>query len=775
MLTAHAPDAVVQHWAEAALRVPDDPAWRMTVTGYQPALEHDIETRFSIGNGFIGVRGSLEIPTRASRPRTFIAGLFDTSPNDAAHSVLVAGPDWVQLKLIVAGAPLSIDSGTTLAHHRTLDFKRGVMIGEWQQRVPTGQTIRLRTLRCASLVTRTLALQLVEISVDQPTPLTLETGLDSDEDGLRAVSDDSTIKVWRTAHSTRYLAASTDATLTVGERCLRPAARIADRQRWHWIAQPDQPAVCVRFVALARGDSLDDARHTVRATLSDARQSGPMAVLAAHEQAWAALSAASDAIVEGDDDAQQALRFAQYHLISAANPDDPHVSIGARALTGDAYQGHVFWDTEIFLLPFYTLTWPEATRALLLYRWHTLPAAREKARSFGFQGAWYAWESTDTGAEVTPTQVLAPDGQIVFVRNGTNELHISAAVAYAVWQYWQLTGDDRFLLDAGAEMILETARFWASRARVAPDGRFHIRNVIGPDEYHEGVDDNAYTNGMARWNIICGLYIADLLQQRWPDRWAALRRQIELRTDELTVWHALAETVFSGFDPRTNLFEQFAGYFALEPIDLGAYAERNAPMDVILGRERTQRSQVIKQADVLMLLALLWDQFPPSVHAANFAYYEARCGHGSSLSPVIHALVAARLGKVDRALHYFQQAAAIDLRDAMGNTALGIHIATLGGLWQALVFGVAGLRCTDEQVRCDPHLPSTWRRLEVPARWRNRRIRVVIEHPLQIAVTLEDGASLPLVVGDLARTIQPHQTLRARWDGAEGRWQEVAL
>ena len=239
-------------------------------------------------------------------------------------------------------------------------------------------------------------------------------------------------------------------------------------------------------------------------------------MLAAHEAAWEDRWTAGEVRIEGDDELQRALRFAVYHLSSAANPGDERVSIGARGLTGDAYFGHVFWDTEIYLLPFYTAIWPEAARALLMYRFHTLPGARSsapaKAARIGCKGALYAWESADTGEETTPERVVAPDGVLVDILTGRMEHHVSADIAYAVWQYWRATGDDAFLLEAGAEILLETARFWASRAVPEADGRRHIRHAIGPDEYHEDVDDNAFTNVMARWNIARALETLDLLR-----------------------------------------------------------------------------------------------------------------------------------------------------------------------------------------------------------------------------------------------------------------------
>ena len=259
----------------------------------------------------------------------------------------------------------------------------------------------------------------------------------------------------------------------------------------------------------------------------------------------------------------------------------------------------------------------------------------------------------------------------------------------------------------------------------------------------------------------------------WPARWVALADRIRLTVPEMDSWSTVADGLVSGFDPSTGLFEQFAGYFGLAPIDLQRYADRTVPMDVILGREQTQRSQVIKQADVLMLLMLLWEQYPAAVRAANFAYYEPRCGHGSSLSPAVHALVAGRLGQLADAERYLRQAAAIDDQDGMGNLALGIHIATMGGLWQALVFGLVGLRWSAAVLHVDPQLPSGWSRLVVPLEWRGRRIRLEVVQPLALTVTLERGAPLPVAVGALQRTVAAGQSWCCRWDARTAVWQEV--
>jgi trehalose/maltose hydrolase-like predicted phosphorylase len=339
------------------------------------------------------------------------------------------------------------------------------------------------------------------------------------------------------------------------------------------------------------------------------------------------------------------------------------------------------------------------------------------------------------------------------VLNGTQEQHINADVAYAVWRYWQATRDVAFLLEAGAEIILETARFWASRAQLEPDGRYHIRVVIGPDEYHDTVDDNAYTNGLAAWNLNCGLMIAASLRTRWPRQWAELWRRLDLSESELGRWQDVAARLARGFDPASGLFEQFEGFFRLEDIDLRGYASQTTPVDVLLGADRTRQAQVVKQPDVLMLLALLPGEYDRRIQQVNFRYYEPRCAHGSSLSPAIHALLAARLGKMELAQHYFRQAAAIDLEDTRGDGAFGVHMATLGGLWQAAVFGFGGLTLEDSGVRLDPHLPVTWRRLAFNIRWRGRQMRFEVRRdPAQVSAWLEHGPPLSINVhGDRQR------------------------
>jgi trehalose/maltose hydrolase-like predicted phosphorylase len=312
-----------------------------------------------------------------------------------------------------------------------------------------------------------------------------------------------------------------------------------------------------------------------------------------------------------------------------------------------------------------------------------------------------------------------------------------------VWQYWRATGDDDFFLSAGAEILLDTARFWASRAVAEADGKRHIRHVIGPDEYHDDVDDNAFTNLMARWNIARALEALDLMRARWPDDAVALQAKLALGDDERIV---------TGLDPATGLYEQFAGFHALEPLDLAQYAERTVPIDVVIGRERTQRSQVVKQADVVALIALLPEEFPGPMAKTNFRYYEPRCAGGSSLSAGMHALVAARLGDAEMALNYMREAAATDL-DLDPNSAGGVRIAGLGGLWQSVTLGFAGLDLMGDTLAINPKLPPEWRTLAFRVYWRGRCVAIRIAAGGTVEATLCEGAELEMRIGTTMRKL----------------------
>jgi trehalose/maltose hydrolase-like predicted phosphorylase len=779
--------------SELPARLSADPAWLLVEEGVMLAREHEIESLFTVANGYVGTRGALEEGSSRSAPATFVAGVFGLTAAQNAVPELAPVPEWTHLRLEVGGQALTLENPETLEHRRILDLRQGLLWREWRYRDAAGRITRLRSLRLASFADRHVLVQSVTVTAENYSgQVGLESGfrltsslVEPSQPGLadvpEAVPSDA-LRLEVRAHGTGTTVALMAISRLYTDGTAPPTSGIQPARRglvhrYHLEAEIGQTWRLDRLVGVYT--SRDAARPAGAALAQPDRplgEGGVAAVIEAHRRALEERWQGADVQVEGDPEAQRALRFALYHLISAANPEDERVSVGARALTGKAYKGHVFWDTEIYLLPFYTFTHPPTARALLMYRYHTLPAARKKARDLGYRGALYAWESADDGRETTPTLVLTPDGEVVRILTGEQEHHISADIAYAVWHYWQATGDDEFFRNVGAEILLETARFWASRGQLGADGLYHITQAIGPDEYHEGVDDNAYTNVMAQWNLERGAEAVRLLQERWPQRGGEVLARLQVAPAEPEQWLAVAQNLYTGLDPRTRLFEQFRGYFDLEPIDLAAYEPRTAPMDVLLGRQRTQRSQVIKQADVIMLLALLWERFPPSVREANFRYYEPRTAHGSSLSPAVHALVAARLGDVALAERYFHQGASIDLTNNMGNAAGGVHIAALGGLWQAAVLGCAGMALRPDGLAFAPHLPDAWRQLRFPVRWRGRALTMTLsQEPRTVALELMGSEPMTVaIVGGPQVAAVPGHRYRVSWEsGGWQAWQEV--
>jgi len=757
-----------------------DPGWLLVEEGVVLAREHEIESIFALANGYVGTRASLAEGGALSRPATFAAGVYTADPASGLGPTLALLPDWSHVEVIVDGRRLSLEVGRVLEHRRTLDLRQGVLWREWRQQDPSGRITRVTFLRLASLADRHVLVQSVTVTAENyAASLDLTVRLAAPDaagaHGTLVEAEPAEVLVLASSTAVAMATASEPRPAPDAGRSTHQVRSVSGEERWSWGAGLGETVRLDRAVAVFTSRDVASPAESATQHRATIRERGVPELVQAHVDAWRRQWRTAEVQVVGDEEAQRALRFAVYHLVAAANPDDERASIGARGLTGEAYRGHVFWDTEAYMLPFYLFTNPAAARALLMYRYHTLDAARRKAGAHGYRGALYAWESADTGDDVTPRTTITPDGRVVDILTGEQEHHISADIAYAVWQYWRVTGDDDFMVLAGAEILAETARFWASRAQTERDGRAHIRGVIGPDEYHETVDDNAYTNVMARWNLDRAADTAAILRRECAGDWQRLSLRLGLAEEEPEAWRRLAASLVTGFDPATGLFEQFAGYFGLEEVDVAAHRRCAMPIDACLGPERTRRSKAIKQADVVALSTLLWDEWPRAVHEANFRYYESRTAHGSSLSPAPHALVAARLGEGALARTYFRQAGEIDLADNMGNAAGGVHMGALGGLWQAAVFGVAGLRPREHGIELDPHLLSGWAEMRCPVRWRGRSLGLrLVADPARIEVDVEDGGELTVAVvegpGCRARPGRRYAVSRER--SGWGAWQE---
>jgi trehalose/maltose hydrolase-like predicted phosphorylase len=731
-----------------------DPRWLLVADGWVPAREPGIEGALALVNGYLGTRAAVEEGSGVSTPATFLNGVFDAASEAAAQVAatperqvtaaptpeLVVAPDWSKLRVVVDGAPLTVDTAEVLGHRRTLDLRRGVLVREWRLRAG-GRTTRLRSLRFASLDDRHVLGQVLELMAeDWSGPVTVEAIIDGDvtnEGDVRHLVDHRTWGVeggmllgTRTAERgiRICLATSTAFAPDDGGRGMAgedECGELALVGRYRFEASPGQVWRLHKLVAVFTGRDDPDPAALAAERLRQAAAAGLPAVLERSAAAWAGRWATADIEITGDDELQRRARFASYHLIGCANPDDPHAAPGARSLTGERYKGHVFWDNETFVLPFLVYTHPPTARAMLGYRYHTLPAARENARARGWRGAAYAWESADTGQDVTPAYYVTAAGERKDVRTGEQEHHLNADIGLAVWQYWQATGDDGYLLAEGAEILVELARFWASRAERGADGRWHIRTVIGPDEYHEDVDDNAYTNQLAAWLLDRAGELAGWLRNHHPDRWRSLVAALDLDDGEPAGWRAVAAGLVDGLDPRTGLIEQHRGFHALQAVDLAAFEPRTTTMEVLLGWGRLGRLKLVKQADVVLLLALLGERYPRAVQEANFRHYAPLTAHDSSLSPAVHALVAARLGDLDTAERHLQQATRLDLDFEQGVTAAGgVHIATLGGIWQALALGFGGMTVAGGEPRFTPQVPASWGSLRYRVRWRGVLLEV---------------------------------------------------
>ncbi len=753
--------------------IPDmDPSWQHRESGFLPLSEHEVESRFALSNGYSGTRGSLMEQGPYSRAGTFLAGVFD--PGLAGFDELVIAPFWPALTIEAAGESLRLDTGECLLHCRTLDMRRGMLLRAWRHRSAEGRITRVHEARWASLADRRAFFQQVWVVPENYSgPLVLVGALDGEVRDLEGeihlepvFGDASPLLVLRTRQSVITLAfAGKFASLppVSPQPRLRPGAV---EQQWSFPGRMEEPVSLRRTVVVSTDRDGPDPASAARAHADTLRPLDLEGPAAAHEAAWRDWWEAADVRIAGDAAAQKALRFAMFHLIGAADAEDPRVSIGAKALTGEGYKGHVFWDTELYMLPFYLHTHPPAARTLLMYRYHTLDAARQRARAMGYRGALYAWESTDTGEEATPETVIGIYGEPVPILTGKMAHHIDSAVAYAVWKYWQSTRDVDFMAEAGGEILIEVARFWASRAEPDAAGATHIRHVVGPDEYHTDVDDSAYTNGMARFCLDLGGRIVAWLAHNRPADWARLAERLGLSEAEVAKWLSVSRRLVTGFDPARGIHEQFAGYFRLADVDLPPHAARTMPLELLLGRDIAQ-TQVIKQADVVMLMRLLWDFYPSEVRAANFAYYAPRTAHGSSLSPGVQALVAAKLGLTGMALDYFRFAAEIDLGNRMGNASEGVHAAALGLLWQVAVFGFGGLHVHEDFLMVDPRVPEAWLSLAFPFHYRGMRLQFTMT---STELAIDCPGPLPVRLGaEGLRKLGPGLH-RARFTGGTWTW-----
>jgi beta-phosphoglucomutase len=712
--------------------------WTLMEPEFDPVNLRARETVFTIGNGYLGTRGSFEEGYPNALPATLVHGVYDEVPG--VYTELANCPDWLSLTIVINGERFRLDAGHVLHYDRQLDLQHGILSRSVRWCSPIGNTVDIRFDRFASLAEHeVLGLRCQITPIDFDGTIEIQSGINAypDNQGLNHWEQIDRGKmehgIWlqlrtRTSKIELGMAATmtaigTDVLSQVTNPLDSPTLAIA------LIATAGQTVGVEKVVTLFTSQDVELPVRAAKAKL--ASLPSYEILLAAQRQAWQQVWQNSDVTIEGDIQAQLAVRYNLFQLLISACPhitgdctDNSRVSVPAKTLSGLGYRGHVFWDTEIFILPFFTLTQPDIARSLLTYRYHTLDGARRKAANSGYQGAMFAWESAATGDEMTPRWSIVDDPYAEAVRfwSRDREIHISSDIAYAVWQYWQATGDDLWMRDYGAEIILDTARFWMSRVDWnAKLERYEICGVIGADEYHEQVNNNAYTNRLVQWHLEKAITVYTWLQQHFPDRTIELDRSLHPTPARKLRLEATTTQMYIPKDTKTGLIEQFEGFFQLKDIDLDDYEPRTQSIQAVLGMDVTNQTQVLKQPDVLMLLYLLRDtpECSPEILQTNWDYYAPRTDstYGSSLCPSIHAILASRLGKSVDAYQGFMQAALVDLKDSRDNTADGIHAASAGGVWQAVVFGFAGVQLTETGPIATPQLPPAWKRLKFKLNW----------------------------------------------------------
>jgi alpha,alpha-trehalose phosphorylase len=711
--------------------------WCIRERSADPAARFLRETLFTLGNGYIGMRGTPEEGTTAPKGQTlegtYLNGFYESEPivyPENAYGLartnefMLNVPNAKRIRLEIDGACFGLERGTVLDYERVLDFRTGLLTRTVEWESENGKRLRIVSRRLVSFQRKHIAA--IEFAV---TPLNfsgnlrLAADIDSQVSNLQAGDDPrvgsaitgpslqpagreswergglhGVLTLQRTRHSGFLLATAT-------ETCLRGAhgqVQIEALEEGHGFsvdAAQGQTVVLHKFIAYASSRDLPEAAvgPHARAELAGAAQAG-FDALASEQAAWLGdFWDQADVGIDGDDALQQGVRFNQFHLLQSVGRDG-RTNIAAKGVTGEGYEGHYFWDTEIYVFPFLLFSKPEIARALLQYRYATLPKARERARQMAHaRGALYPWR-TIAGEECS-----------AYFPAGTAQYHINADVAYSIRLYLLATGDFDFMAAYGAEIVLETARIWSGIGNYDRKGRFCINAVTGPDEYTAIVNNNYYTNAMARMHMRFAAEVAGRLRAERPDDYARVAAAIGLEEGEIAAWRAAGDAMRLPYDEALGIHEQDDSFLSKQPWDFAATPKENYPLLLHYHPLVIYRHQVCKQADVVLALMLLSSEFTLEDKRRDFDFYERVTTHDSSLSSCIFSIVASEVGYREKAYAYFMETARLDLDNTHGNTEYGVHTAAMAGTWLGVAYGFAGMRIDEAGLRFAPVLPDQWR------------------------------------------------------------------
>jgi alpha,alpha-trehalose phosphorylase len=745
---------------------PIDP-WCMRETHFAPEFLGQSETLFAVSNGYLGIRGDFEEDTLASRPGVFLNGFYETWPivyGEEAYGFAKTGQTIVNvtdgkvIKLYVDDEPFEIEKANLLDFRRTLDFRTGTLDRQIRWETPAGKRISIHSRRMVSMVHRHLALIDYEVRCENQTAhlilssemMTRRQAADHADDDPRLAGgfdgrvldpvsqrDEGRrmILCHRTHSSGITLACGMDHTLETRGRCIETTECQENRAEVTFSidVDADQPVRLTKFLAyhFAPGDSVEELCNRVERTLSRNMAIGAEQLFEEQHEHYSDFWERGDVEIEGDPPVQQTVRFNLFQVRQATARAEG-AGVPAKGLTGQGYEGHYFWDGEIYVMPYVIYSQPRVARNLLRVRYAQLDRARERARELHHEGALYPWR-TINGDEAS-----------AYYAAGTAAYHINADIAYAIRKYALATLDGDFLLRGGVELLVETARMWRSLGHFSENrgGAFCINNVTGPDEYTAVVDNNRFTNMMARENLRGTARTVSLIRDHHPEDYARLVEKTGLEVSELFDWQRAADRMYLATDEKTGIHPQDDSFLDKARWDCAQIPADQHPLLLYFHPLTLYRHQVIKQADVVMAMFLLGQDFSLEEKQRNFDYYDPITTRDSSLSSCVQSIIATEVGYYDQAMEYFLEAALMDLADIGGNVIDGVHVASAGGVWMALVYGFGGMRDHDlTSLEFCPRLPAIWSRLRFPLTWRGRRIEVELT-PGRASYRLLEGEAL---------------------------------
>ncbi len=751
--------------------------WLILQDEYDAAENLNYESLFCLTNGYLGTRGSYEEGTVKSLPCTFVNGVFDKS--ETFMRELANLPNWLGIRLYVEKELIGIENCSILEFSRVLDMKHAMLVKRFLLEDKKGRQTLVEGIRFVSRANvHRMAVKLYVTPINYDGIIEVENIVDG---SVINFADAPRFKVKHTylvanerlTETGVYIECATrDNHLHVGTGAFLDAERngksvIKTRQFYafgeqtiefqDFDAEQGVTTEITKYASIYTERDLPkyELHSAVKNEIDAFVERGFEQELAEHFKVYEEMWKEADIQIQGDFDLDRAVRFNIFHLMSTGNEHDDRVNVGAKLLHGEEYGGHAFWDTELFMLPFFAYVFPKTAKNLESYRYRLLDAARANAAKNGYKGAQYPWESADDGTEQCPDWTIEPDGTCYRCYVADYEHHVTAAVAYGIYDYVKITKDTSFLLKKGAEILMETARFWASRCEyITEKDRYEIRKVTGPDEWHEPVDNNVYTNYLAKWNLRYVIALIQDLKEHHREDYDRIAEKISLTEKEIEEWNLVQSKIYLPRKEGTQLLEQFEGYFDLQEVTIQEYDKNDWPIrPAELKTMKTKETQIIKQADVVMLLHLMGEEFDEETTKLNYSYYEKRTLHGSSLSPSIYSIMGLKVGDDTKAYRYLRRAAFIDLINLQKNTREGIHAANAGGVWQTVVFGFAGLSIdADGILNITPKMPKEWEGVTFRIHYLNSWLEISIDAKNNAAVKVLEGAQTDVKVnGKLMR------------------------